>query len=861
MSNCFKSLLLAVTFIAAYIPSVSLQAQIITTVAGGGSGGLGDGGPATAATLSTPTTVTVDVAGNIYIADLGNSRIRKVNTAGDISTVAGGGVGGDGGPAISAKLHQPNGVAVDGAGNIYIAEIASFGGNRIRKVNIFGIISTVAGNGTPGSGGDGGPATNANLDQPAGVAVDPSGNIYIADWGNNRVRKVDASGVITTVAGGGFVLGDGGPAVSALLNNPYSVSLDISGNLYISDEHAYRLRKVDLSGIITTVAGNGIAGGTGDGGPATSAEFNQPDGIVANAGSLYIADYSNNKIRTVDLTSGIVTTSAGTGTGGFTDGIPATAAMLNSPSGVALDIQGNVYIADFINNRIRKIGINNHIPTFTGGHLQMLSICEDTSSVPVNSLLAVQDTDIAQKETWVLFKNPLHGTATTAYTTTSTGGVLTPTGLTYTPLTGFYGNDTFQVKVDDRISVDTTTIVVTIHPLPNPDPITGAAELCIGASITLSDDTAGGVWTSANSRASVIGGIVTGIHQGIDTIFYTVTNPCGMAKVSQTVTIDTIPDAGVITGGASICIGSVIILSDAAAGGAWGVTNTTAKVYMGVASGLAIGVDTVTYSVTNTCGTIRALHTVTMTITVPTTAPIIGAASSLCVGATLTLTDATAGGIWGSTNIHAYVGAGIVTALSGGQDTIVYSLTNGCGVATSKYPITINPFPNPGTILGLDNACPGYSVTLADYSAGGIWSSSNSAVAIISAAGVVKGILSGATIISYTLTNACGTSRTFFPFTVLSHPDCLTKTGVNETGESAHLKIYPNPTNGAFTIELPGTNPNATISITDMYGKTIETRTCTQQKNSFNPANIAPGTYIIRVEATGGTYREKLVIW
>ena len=215
----------------------------------------------------------VDASGNLYIADTGNNRIRKVSATGIITTVAGNGsagYSGDGGPATSAQLDGPEGVAVDGSGNLYIADTCN---NRIRKVSATGIITTVAGNGSAGYSGDGGPATSAQLSLPAGVAVDGSGNLYIADSGNNRIRKVSATGIITTVAGNGSpgYSGDGGPATSAQLNQPAGVAVDASGNLYIADSSNNRIRKVSATGIITTVAGNGFDGYSGDGGPATSA--------------------------------------------------------------------------------------------------------------------------------------------------------------------------------------------------------------------------------------------------------------------------------------------------------------------------------------------------------------------------------------------------------------------------------------------------------------------------------------------------------------------------------------------------------------------------------------------------------------
>ena len=250
------------------LPAVLLGAQgDIVTFAGGGPC---DGGAADLAAL-TSTGVAVDSSGNIYIADTYNNRIRKVDTAGVISTIAGNGAAGysgDGGSATSAMLNGPMSVAIDAFDNIYIADQLN---NCIRKVNTVGVISTVAGNGTAGFFGDGGLATSAALNNPTGVAIDSAGNIYIADanmnnyplnYGNNRIRKVDTSGIISTVAGNGAAgyLGDGGAATSATLGAPQGVAVDAIGNIYIADVLNNRIRKVDSSGVITTVAGNGTSG-------------------------------------------------------------------------------------------------------------------------------------------------------------------------------------------------------------------------------------------------------------------------------------------------------------------------------------------------------------------------------------------------------------------------------------------------------------------------------------------------------------------------------------------------------------------------------------------------------------------------
>ena len=336
----------------------------------------GDGGPAVAARLNFPYDVAVDASGNLYITDTNNDRIRKVDSAGTITTIAGTGerrFGGDGGPAIQAQLDAPSGVVVDGAGNLYIADRAN---HRIRKVDSTGTITTLAGTGERGFGGDGGPASQAQLNFPTGVAVDEAGNLYIADLANHRIRKVDSTGTITTLAGTGErgFGGDGGPASQAQLNFPTGVAVDEAGNLYIADWSNARIRKVDGTGTITTIAGTGELGFGGDGGPAIQARLSLPYSVaVDGAGNLYIADQYNNRIRRVDST-GTITTIAGTGERGFSgDSGPATQAQLDDPTGVAVDGAGTLYIADASNHRIRLL-----TPTATGSSLDFAHFANGT---------------------------------------------------------------------------------------------------------------------------------------------------------------------------------------------------------------------------------------------------------------------------------------------------------------------------------------------------------------------------------------------------------------------------------------------------------------------------------------------------
>jgi sugar lactone lactonase YvrE len=342
--------------LALIAPSAQAQGYTITTVAGGGNpqDGVGDNGLATNAFLQ-PQGLALDNLGNLYIADL--TRIRRVSTDGIIATVAGNGSAfgalGDGNPATSATI-QALGVAVDAAGNLYIADA---GNNRIRKVSSDGIISTYAGGGTlsPASA-NGGPATSVVLQSVYGEVLDSAGNLYFSDIRDAKVYSVSPSGTLTIVAGGGFVFGDGGPAAQTFLFVPEGLALDTAGNVYIADAANHRVRKVSTNGLISTYAGSDSGSFSGDGGPATKAGLNSPSGVTFDsAGNLFINDSQDERVRMV-TPDGTISTVAGNGLQGFSgDGGPALSAMLNGPYAISSGNTGLVYIADRDNSRVRLL--------------------------------------------------------------------------------------------------------------------------------------------------------------------------------------------------------------------------------------------------------------------------------------------------------------------------------------------------------------------------------------------------------------------------------------------------------------------------------------------------------------------------
>ena len=347
-----------ILFILILLSSFTSHAQIITTIAGCDDTALGDGGPTLNAYLEGPYAIAFDRANNLYVTDGYHGRIRKINSAGIITTIAGTGTwgyNGDNIPATTAQITRAVGIICDPTGNIYFCDADN---NRVRKIDTAGIITTVAGNGSLLYNGDNIPADTAAIYSPHWVAKDKQGNLYISEFGNHRIRKVDTSGIITTIAGTGVsgYSGDNGPATNAMINAPYGIVIDYTDNIYFADDFEGVIRKIDTSGTITTFAGNSSVITVGDNGPATSAGLNHPIGVMVDrADNVYITEGSHERIRKVK--AGIITTIAGNGMEGFSgDGGPATAAELNAPAGIAMDTSGVIFFTDFSNDRIRRLG-------------------------------------------------------------------------------------------------------------------------------------------------------------------------------------------------------------------------------------------------------------------------------------------------------------------------------------------------------------------------------------------------------------------------------------------------------------------------------------------------------------------------
>ncbi len=819
--------------------------QVISTLSGTGSGGSGgysgDGGPASAATMSGPSSITKDKNGNLYFTDWLNNRIRKIATDGTITLYAGNGSSGDagdGGPATAAALTRPFCVTADTVGNLYIADEI---GNKIRKVSATGTITTIAGTDTGGYRGDGGPATNCRLNGPTGLAYSSrTGNLYISDYGNHRIRKVDTSGIITTIAGTGThgYSGDGGAAVSAKLYFPYRIIVDTAENLFFTEQTNNVVRKVNASGIISTLAGSGIAGSSGDGGPATAAYFNNPIGICMDKyGSIYVADEYNQSIRMI-TPSGTISRVAGVGIAGYSgDGGPATAAKIYGPFDIYVDTAGYMFIADANNNRLRVV--NTCLLRTVGSISAADSVCTGTS-------LTLSDTTAGGR--WSSSDTSLASIgASTGTCTLASAGVAT---VTYTAT-----NSCGYSIATHRFQIDST---------PRVGAIAGVDTLCVGVPVTFTDTPSTGAWSSSNTSVVTIsaGGIATAITNGVDTLLYSVSNACGAVRASHSVFVLSAPHVSAISGRTSVCPGDTLALTDSATAGRW-MSSDTAILAVGVGSGIvravSSGTAVVTLSLSNYCGSASATHAVVVVPRTPNPGVIMGD-TSLCVGASTTLIDTVTRGAWGlvTSGIATITPAGVVTGIAAGRAEVSFTDTNMCGTADTTFFITINPLPFAGTISGADSLCPGDTISLSATVTGGSWQSTNAGLATVNGAGQVTGVANGLVTIRYRKSNSCGADTATHTVYVKSATECTS--GVSLISASV-FRIYPNPNGGAFHISAPMLgSQEATVVITNVFGVKVGEQTIMGSHDNEIKLNVPSGIYFATITSNGGIYQSRVVI-
>lgn len=840
---------------------------IITTIAGTGTtGGSGDGGNATLAQLAAPRGIAMSASGNLYIAEYNGNRVRMVNgTTAIISTVLGNSTysfGGDGGQAYNAQISGPTSVAADPAGNIYMGDAGNL---RVRKVAAAtNIITTFAGTGTAGSAGDNWQANAAQLNTMGGIVTDGNGNTYIADLTNNKIRKVAANGIITTIAGTGTgsFAGDGGAATAANLYNPNSVALNAAGNtLYIADGSNQVIRQVDLStGIIGTVAGTGGIGGlTGDGGAATSAKLNIPSGIaVDTAGNIYIADYGNHKIRKVTRTTGIITTIAGTGVGGFSgDSSLATAAQLKHPRGLALDINGNLYIADADNNRIRKIDAatgkiytiaGNGTGTFAGdGGLPKLASLSAPYGVAIDAggYLYIADQNNNRIRRFMVPLSPAIGI------TASQNNLCSGNTVTYTATSSFGGSTpAYQWTLNGNNIPGATNATYSYLPA------NGDVLRC--------------VLTSSNSNA--------------------VPNTITSDSIAMVVNTSVLPAVIVTATQDTVCAGTPVNYSTALTYGG------TSPLYQWTVNGLAIsGATNATYSYTPVNhDTVRCILTsnygcvstaqvtsnnkiATVNPTITPVAAVTASQNNICFGTPVTYKVTPTNG--GTAPNYQWMLNG--TAVSGATDTAFqYTPTNGLTVScvlTSNAACLSSTTANSDTIVMVVNPIVVPTVTISANPG----TSANSGEPIVFTANINNGgttpqyqwlkngiHIAGATQATYTAiagtdvlnndaisvwmknTDPCGDTATSSATVV------TVTTGIGTIANNRYaLSLYPNPNSGNFTVKGTLTNKtthSVSLEVYNTIGQLVHKETVPVSNGVLNhqvaqDQNLSAGNYFLRV--------------
>jgi sugar lactone lactonase YvrE len=810
-------------------------AQVTVSTLAGSTSGFADGTGA-AAKFNTPVGVATDAAGNVYVADQANNRIRKITPAGVVSTFAGSTAGFADGTGAAAKFNTPNAVATDAAGNVYVADT---GNQKIRKITPAGVVSTFAGSTAGFADGTGAAVKFKN---PYGVATDATGNVYVADYLNNKIRKITPAGEVSTLAGSTSGFADGTGAV-AQFNSPIGVATDAAGNVYVADVYNYKIRKITPVGEVSTLAGStsGFANGTG-----TAAQFNSPRGVATDAaGNVYVADYGNNKIRKI-TPAGEVSTFAGSGANGTTEG-PVATAKFSGPQAVATDAAGNVYVADQVNNRIRKITIaiapaapNANDQSFcntatvanlvatgtgllwynlsTGGTALASSTALTTGTYYVSQTVGSVEsarTSVAvtvNASTLPSFTQvaPIFaGGNLMALPTTSNNGV---TG-TWSPALNNAATTTYTFTPTTGQCASTTTMTITVNAIPTPL-FTQVGPFCAGASLaalpTVSNNSITGTWSPAINNLA--------------TTTYTFTPTAGQNATSTTMTIvvnaSTTPTFNAL---APICSGASLSA----------LPTTSTNSISGTWSPALNNTQTTDYTFTPNGGVCASTAMLTITV-YPITAAPTASAQSFCNSATVSQLTATGSQLkWYAVASNGSSLAGN-TAVATGTYYVSQTL-NGCESARTPVAVTVITTPalasqayyvDRGIPL---SSVPGYGNSYQ------IYATANAASAL-----PISTVLSSGTYYGTNTQNGCESTRSLVTVVIYVLPSIASPTcGSRMTSISEAISATAVANANSYLFEVTG---NGT------------TRTYYSSTNSFNFTQLSGSTaydtaYSIRVSA------------
>ena len=858
------------------------NSQIITTIAGTGSTAYtGDGTYALTAAIGEPQGCSFDAYGNFYFADVAHCVIRKITPCGIISTVAGTGVCGYNGDSIlatSAKLHAPGGLAFDTSGNLYIAEQLN---NRIRKVTVStGLISTIAGNGTAGFSGDGGLAVTAVVYNPASVCFDRSGNIFIVDAGNERIRKISNSGIISTYAGTGVAgySGDGGLATLAKIENVSYVCTDTSGNIYFQQQGLDAvIRKIDTSGIISTIAGNGSAGPTGDGGLAIDAGLNPLGLVFDNAGNLFVSGYIDNDVRKIN-DSGIIYSVAGNGTSGFTgDGGIATSAELYEPFGIAVDIYNNLYISDFDNHRIRKVTFNAIIPpAITIATSSSDTICNSTSATYTATVAGAITTFSYQ---WIVNGSAIAGATSNTYTYFPGNGdsincVLSVNGLCAMPVSNIIYMTVTGITPAISISAGTT------------DTTCAGASLSYTATVTGTDSAVYVWYVNGVSISATTDSIYTYTPANGDHITCKVSGTNMCSSIADTLTSNTITMLvnPVITPSVSItssitdtiCVGTSVTFTATSSGGG------SAPLYQWIRNSIPVATG-ISYTYLPANGdSVRCLLTSSSACTMPATAgsntitmlvnPVItpsvsitsSTSDTICAGTLVIFTATSSGG--GTAPLYQWVRNGSVADTS---TSYTYTPSNGDSVRcllTGSSSCTMPAATSSNTIVMIVDtlSIPAISVTGPSPVAVG---STFTLTATVTNAGSSYSIdwYNNGTLFATTTTPTVTVTAVSDLYAITAQliqqsfhcndsatSDTVFIVATDGVGNitAFRFSVYPDPAHSLITITGPGIS---TVIITNTIGQLQLTKSDVKDTVNIDISALPPGIYLITVIDTNGS--------